>query len=114
MWVGMSLRVPGPLPPSWRAYPADAVRVAGRNSDRAPSGSHYHDRDIPPFRTVLIEGWLGTGPYGAKQVGEIATAGVPAALGNAVAHAVGARLACFPITAEGICDALQSKLSSTA
>jgi CO/xanthine dehydrogenase Mo-binding subunit len=64
--------------------------------------------DIPPFRTVLIEGWLGTGPYGAKQVGEISTAGVPAAVGNAVAAAVGVRLEQFPVTAERIHDALQT------
>ena len=64
--------------------------------------------DIPPFRTVTIEGWLGTGPYGAKQVGEIATAGVPAAVGNAVARAVGVRLEHFPVTAERIYTALQT------
>ena len=64
--------------------------------------------DIPPFRTILIEGWLGTGPFGAKQVGEISTAGVPAAVGNAVAHAVGVRLEQFPITAERIHTALTS------
>jgi CO/xanthine dehydrogenase Mo-binding subunit len=63
--------------------------------------------DVPPFRTVLIEGWLGTGPYGAKQVGEISTAGVPAALGNAIAHAVGVRLERFPITAESVFAALE-------
>jgi CO/xanthine dehydrogenase Mo-binding subunit len=69
--------------------------------------------DIPPFRTVLVEGWLGTGPYGAKQVGEIATAGVPAALGNAIANAVGVRVERFPITSENVYEALQSGMSST-
>lgn len=64
--------------------------------------------DIPPFRTVLIEGWLGTGPFGAKQVGEIATAGVPAAVGNAIANAVGVRLEHFPVTAERIYAALRA------
>ena len=64
--------------------------------------------DIPPFRTVLIHGWLGTGPFGAKQVGEISTAGVPAAVGNAVANAVGVRLEVFPVTAERIHEALQT------
>lgn len=63
--------------------------------------------DIPPFRTVQIKGWLGTGPFGAKQVGEISTAGVPAAVGNAVANAVGIRLEHFPVTAERIYAALQ-------
>jgi CO/xanthine dehydrogenase Mo-binding subunit len=65
--------------------------------------------DIPPLRTVLIEGWPGTGPYGAKQAGEISTAGVPAAIGNAVAAAVGVRLRAFPVTAERVYDALQAK-----
>lgn len=64
--------------------------------------------DIPPFRTVLVEGWLGTGPFGAKQVGEIATAGVPAAVGNAIADAVGVRLVQFPITPERVFDALNA------
>ena len=63
--------------------------------------------DIPPFRTVLIEGWLGTGPFGAKQVGEISTAGVPAAVGNAIAAAVGVRLQLFPVTSERIHAAMQ-------
>jgi CO/xanthine dehydrogenase Mo-binding subunit len=66
--------------------------------------------DIPPFRTVLIEGWLGTGPFGAKQVGEISTAGVPAAVGNAIADAVGVRLEHFPVTAERIHAALSETL----
>lgn len=65
--------------------------------------------DIPPLRTVLIEGWPGTGPYGAKQAGEISTAGVPAAIGNAVAAAVGVRLRAFPVTAERIYDALHTR-----
>jgi CO/xanthine dehydrogenase Mo-binding subunit len=68
--------------------------------------------DAPPFRTVLIEGWLGTGPFGAKQVGEISTSGVPAAVGNAVANAVGVRLSEFPVTSERIYTALQAPLSS--
>lgn len=70
--------------------------------------------DIPPFRTVLIEGWLGTGPFGAKQVGEISTAGVPAAVGNAVAHAVGVRLELFPVTSERIYNALTSGTKARA
>lgn len=68
--------------------------------------------DVPPFRTVLIEGWPGTGPFGAKQVGEISTAGVPAAVGNAVANAVGVRLEQFPVTAERIYEALQQQGSN--
>lgn len=70
--------------------------------------------DIPPFRTVLVEGWLGTGPFGAKQVGEISTAGVPPAVGNAVANAAGIRLHHFPVTAERIHAALAAKRATAA
>jgi putative selenate reductase molybdopterin-binding subunit len=64
--------------------------------------------DIPPFRTLLVEGWLGTGPFGAKQVGEIATSGVPAAVGNAIGRAVGVRLSQFPVTPERLYQALSA------
>jgi len=70
--------------------------------------------DIPPFRTVLIEGWLGTGPFGAKQVGEISTSGVPAAIGNAVANAIGTRITQFPVTAERVYEALHGRTKSSA
>jgi putative selenate reductase molybdopterin-binding subunit len=63
-------------------------------------------KDIPPFRTVLVEVAAGDGPYGAKSAGELGNTAVPAAIGNAIADATGVRLHEYPITAERIFHAL--------
>jgi CO/xanthine dehydrogenase Mo-binding subunit len=62
--------------------------------------------DMPPLRTVLLETELGPGPFGAKAVGEVTNSGVPPAVANAVAHAVGARVMDLPISAERVLAAL--------
>ncbi len=46
-------------------------------------------------------------PYGPKAIGEFANANPPAAIANAVADAVGARLFALPITAERVLQALE-------
>ena len=51
----------------------------------------------------------GQGPYGAKMAGELSNSGVAPALMNAINHAVGVRLTEFPVTAERIYDALQTR-----
>jgi CO/xanthine dehydrogenase Mo-binding subunit len=66
-------------------------------------------RDIPPFRTVLVQAPDGEGPFGAKAVGEVSNIGVPAAVMNAVASALGVRLRHFPITSERIFEALAAR-----
>ena len=63
--------------------------------------------DVPPLRLVLLTEAKGPGPYGAKSVGELANPAVPAAVGNAIAHAVGARVFSPPITAEKVFAALR-------
>jgi CO/xanthine dehydrogenase Mo-binding subunit len=63
-------------------------------------------RDIPELRTVLFESPGGVGPLNAKPIGEFANNCPPAAIANAVADAVGARLVDLPITAEKIYAAL--------
>jgi CO/xanthine dehydrogenase Mo-binding subunit len=63
-------------------------------------------RDIPQLTTVLIESPGGVGPLNAKPIGEFANNCPPAAIANAVADAVGARLFALPITAEKIYAAL--------
>ena len=65
-------------------------------------------RDIPPFRTVLIEGRGLHGPFGAKMAGELSNTTVAAALLNAIANASGVRIVELPVTAERIYNALQS------
>jgi len=63
-------------------------------------------KDIPRLETVLLESSGGVGPLNAKPIGEFANNCPPAAIANAVADAVGARLFTLPITAEKIHAAL--------
>ena len=58
------------------------------------------------LETVLVESPGGTGPFAAKAIGEMANNSPPAAIANAVADAVGARLFELPITAERVLAAL--------
>jgi CO/xanthine dehydrogenase Mo-binding subunit len=64
--------------------------------------------DMPVLETVLVRSGGGTGPYEAKAIGEFANANPPAAIANAVADAVGARLFVLPITAERVLQALEA------
>ena len=63
-------------------------------------------KDIPKLKTVLLESPGGVGPLNTKPIGEFANNCPPAAIANAVADAVGARLFSLPITAEKIYAAL--------
>jgi CO/xanthine dehydrogenase Mo-binding subunit len=64
--------------------------------------------DIPPFRSVLVTGNPGEGPYGAKMAGELSNTGVAPAVANAIHNAVGVRITEFPITSERLYSALQA------
>jgi carbon-monoxide dehydrogenase large subunit len=63
-------------------------------------------KDIPTLETVLLESPGGVGPLNSKPIGEFANNCPPAAIANAVADAVGARLFSLPVTAEKIHAAL--------
>jgi CO/xanthine dehydrogenase Mo-binding subunit len=65
--------------------------------------------DIPKFKTVLVKGKNGPGPYEAKGIGEHANVTPPAALANAVHDACGVRIFDTPLTAEKIYAALRAK-----
>jgi CO/xanthine dehydrogenase Mo-binding subunit len=65
--------------------------------------------DIPKLKTVLIRSGGSVAPYEAKAIGEFANNTPPAAIANAVADAVGARLFELPISAEKIYHALKHK-----
>ena len=65
--------------------------------------------DMPPFRVFALESEVGPGPFGARAVGEVNTAGVGPALANAVQAACGVRIATLPVTAERVYDALQTQ-----
>ncbi len=65
--------------------------------------------DVPELETVLVASPGGTGPYEAKAIGEFSNNNPPAAIANAVANAVGARLFELPVTAERVYRALQAQ-----
>ena len=65
-------------------------------------------KDMPPFRTILLPSTSGPGPFGAKMVGELTTSSVPAAIANAIADACGIRLSKLPLTAERLFEQLSA------
>lgn len=64
-------------------------------------------RDVPELKTTVIESGAGSGPYHSMSIGETAVMPTAAAIANAVADAVGARIASLPITAEKVLAALK-------
>lgn len=63
-------------------------------------------KDIPELVTVLLESGAGPAPYQSKGIGESSNIPVAAAIANAVADAVGARVTDLPVTAEKVFAAL--------
>jgi CO/xanthine dehydrogenase Mo-binding subunit len=56
--------------------------------------------DTPPIEVILLESGTGLGPFGAKGIGEPGMTPTPAAVGNALARAVGRPVTEFPVTSE--------------
>jgi len=81
----------------------DAGRVATVNLGeyKLPTMS-----DVPRYSAALITEAAGSGPFGAKSVGELTTPLLPPAISNAVFDAVGVRIVDLPITAEKVFMAL--------
>jgi len=68
--------------------------------------------DAPPVKTLVLEEVRsGTNPLGLKGVGEVGTSGAAAAVGNAVAQALGldSGIAALPITPERVLMALNQR-----
>jgi CO/xanthine dehydrogenase Mo-binding subunit len=63
--------------------------------------------DIPEMQNEAVEAEQGTGPFGAKGVGESGTFGVSPAIANAIEDAVGVRITELPLTAEKVYRALR-------
>jgi CO/xanthine dehydrogenase Mo-binding subunit/CO/xanthine dehydrogenase FAD-binding subunit len=61
---------------------------------------------MPKMHVAFADSYEPSGPFGAKGLGEIGLDAIPAAIGNAVADAVGVRIRELPITAEKIHRAL--------
>jgi len=66
--------------------------------------------DIPPdMENEAVDAEQGSGPFGAKGVGETGTFGVSPAIANAIDDAVGVRLTSLPLTPEAVYRALRKK-----
>ena len=65
--------------------------------------------ETPPVEVSLIESNDPLGPFGAKEGSEGALHGCPPALANAIADALGLRLAAIPLTPDRILDALRAR-----
>jgi CO/xanthine dehydrogenase Mo-binding subunit len=61
---------------------------------------------VPPIDVEIVEVPAPDGPYGAKGVGEPPVVGVPGAVANAIAAAVGVRMRELPMTPERVWRAL--------
>ena len=63
-------------------------------------------RDLPPIEAIIVEVPSEEGPYGARIVGEPSIVAGPAAIGNAIADAIGARCHEAPFTPERVLRAM--------
>ncbi|MBI4525220.1 MAG: molybdopterin-dependent oxidoreductase [Deltaproteobacteria bacterium] len=79
---------------------------------RNPSFLDYHlvtSLDLPQMIPIIVECSEPEGPYGAKGLGEPGLAPTPAAIGNAVANAIGFRIYDLPLTPERVYWAIKKK-----
>ncbi|MDA1095878.1 MAG: xanthine dehydrogenase family protein molybdopterin-binding subunit [Chloroflexi bacterium] len=64
-------------------------------------------RDVPEFRTVVLESDTGHGPYKVRGIGDMPIVLPSAAIANAIADATGVRVYALPLTAERVYEALR-------
>jgi CO/xanthine dehydrogenase Mo-binding subunit len=84
---------------------------------RNPSFLDYHlvtSLDVPKMIPIIVECPEPEGPYGAKGLGEPGLAPTPAAIGNAVARALGVRVYDLPLKPENVYWAIQNKKKKDA
>ncbi|MGH7875824.1 MAG: nicotinate dehydrogenase medium molybdopterin subunit, partial [Candidatus Binatia bacterium] len=70
--------------------------------------------DVPKMIPIVVECAEPEGPYGAKGLGEPGLAPTPAAIGNAVADAIGVRVYDLPLKPENVYWAIQKGKKKTA
>ncbi|GAB4532661.1 MAG: xanthine dehydrogenase family protein molybdopterin-binding subunit [Anaerolineae bacterium] len=66
--------------------------------------------DVPRLEVIFIETEDATGPFGARGLGEHGIVAIPAAIGNAVADALGVDFFEIPITPQMVMEALETRL----
>jgi putative selenate reductase molybdopterin-binding subunit len=69
----------------------------------------FSSLDAPKIRTILVETYEPTGPFGAKSIAEIGINGPLPAIANAIYDACGVRMKKAPFTPERVLNALQGK-----
>ena len=67
--------------------------------------------DVPLVEPIIVEGHYGSGPYGAKGVGEANIVPPAGAIANAVFDAVGARIRRIPLRPERVLEAIDELAS---
>ena len=70
--------------------------------------------DFVPSQALIFESGTGKGPFGSKGIGEPALTPAAAAVANAVADAVGARVCELPLTPERVLEAIDRARFSEA
>ncbi len=78
-----------------------------------PDYGHYKIfsiADMPKLKTIIVDSFEQTGPYGAKSIGEIALNGPAPAIANAVFDAAGIRLKDTPFTPEKVWKLLRKEV----
>jgi CO/xanthine dehydrogenase Mo-binding subunit len=65
--------------------------------------------DLPMIETILVEVPNSTHPYGVRGVGEVPIVPPPAAIANAIYHAVGVRMDTLPMSPGNVLEALWAK-----
>jgi carbon-monoxide dehydrogenase large subunit len=82
-------------------------------SDGKVTTTHFGDykiptiKDVPEFKTLVMERDKGAGPYHSMPIGETSNIPAAAAIANAVEDAIGVRIHSLPITAEKVLAALR-------
>ncbi|MFQ5902385.1 MAG: xanthine dehydrogenase family protein molybdopterin-binding subunit [Candidatus Binatia bacterium] len=90
----------------------EELAIDEKGKVRNPSFLDYHlvtSLDLPKMIPIIVECAEPEGPYGAKGLGEPGLAPTPAAIGNAVANALGTRIYDLPLTPERVYRAIQQK-----
>jgi len=65
--------------------------------------------DVPDLKSIIVEAYDETGPFGAKGVGEPGLVGVAPAVANAIFDAIGVRITELPITPEKVLNGIRSR-----
>lgn len=68
----------------------------------------FSTTDVPKMKTILVDSYEPSGPFGAKSVSEIGANAPAPAISNAVFDAIGTRLIELPFTPEKVYKAIQN------